>query len=103
MSISAIILNWICRESINGEFLNMIDVPKEGEYEWEQNEAWWLNNFGTLPPEAIPEGRYIYYYTSQIPDEVEDIFGMTFYPDCVMELCNSGTACDYDYIYMYKL
>lgn len=30
------ILDWIVKESINGELLNMIEVPAVGDEEWEQ-------------------------------------------------------------------
>lgn len=36
------ILRWIINESIEGEYLNTIDVPNEGDESWEQNESWWL-------------------------------------------------------------
>lgn len=37
------ILEWICKESIEGEFLNIVDVPETSW--WEQNEEWWMQMF----------------------------------------------------------
>lgn len=44
------ILDWIIKESINGEILHYIDVPEQGDAEWEQNENWWWNMLRSLPP-----------------------------------------------------
>ena len=67
-----VILDWIVRESIQGEFLGVIDVPDEGDVVCPQNEEWWWDSFGALPPAPIPAGKYLYYYTSQINDEIND-------------------------------
>lgn len=61
------ILRWIVTESINGEFLGILDVPEEGEEEWQQNAEWWLATMGGVPPYPIPHGKYLYYHSSNIP------------------------------------
>lgn len=86
------VLEWICKSSINGEFLNLIDIPEKEE----QTEEWWIDTFGGLPAHVIPEGKYLYFYTSQI-----DYFD--FEPDAEIELCNTGTMHDYDYINLIKI
>lgn len=93
------ILEWIVKDSINGEFLNLVDVPEEGNEEWEQNEEWWNNWCGSCPPSPIPSGRYLYYYQSAICDTI--YFNGQFHePDAQIELpCEDG----YDYIYLYKV
>ena len=93
------ILKWIITESVNGEFLNTIHVPEEGEEEWEQNETWWLNTMGGLPPSAIPSGNYLYYYESAIPNRIHTNEKM-FKPDAEIELSEHD---GFDYIYLYKL
>lgn len=90
------ILEWICNESVNGEYLNIVDIPKEGDEEWEQNEEWWDGTFGACPPHSIPAGRYLYFYSSQVDAFFDD-------PDAQIEIPNTGTMFDYDYINLYKL
>lgn len=87
------ILEWICRESINGEFLGMIDVPEHDEGICMQTADWWYDMFGGCPPHPIETGRYLYFYTSQ----VEDIDGE---PDAQIEL---PTEYGFDYIHLYKM
>ena len=90
-------LEWICRESINGEYINIIDVPKEGANEWEQNEAWWISMFGGMPATPVPSGRYLYYYDSSV-EEMLNEYGEY---DAQIEIpCSMG---GFDYIYLYKL
>lgn len=88
------ILKWICRESINGEDLNLVEVPDAGK----QTEGWWYDTMGGCPPHKILSGTYLYLYASSIPDGINDIL-----PDAEIELCNAGTMFDYDYIYLYKI
>lgn len=85
------ILDWICRESIDGEFLNMVEVPEEGEHEWEQNEDWWINQFGNYPPYPIAAGKYLYRYGDTICHQA---------PDAEIEL---ATMDGFEYIYLYQL
>lgn len=92
------ILEWIVKESINGEFLNLVDVPEEGNEEWEQNEGWWLNQFGMYPPCPIEKGKYLYYYTSAIDEEIDN--GCYVQPDATIELSDEH---GFDYIYLYKV
>lgn len=93
------ILEWIVKESINGEFLNFVDVPEEGNEEWEQNEEWWNTWCGSCPQRPIQNGRYLYYYQSAICDTIYSN-GKFNEPDAQIELpCEDG----YDYIYLYKV
>lgn len=64
------ILSWIIRESIDGENLFMLEVPEEGDAEWEQNEEWWVSTIGSAPPAPLAAGRYLFYYSSQICNDV---------------------------------
>ena len=91
------ILEWVCKESINGEFLDTIEVPDEGVEPWEQNEEWWLGHFGMCPPFPIPRGKYLYFYTSQVFQNVCDSSGCECDADAQIELWGD------DYINLYKL
>lgn len=94
------ILEWVVGESINGEFLNFVNVPEEGENEWEQNEEWWNNMFGACPPHSIPAGRYLYYYDSSYPYAIHYEGKSCFNPDVQIEIpVDDG----FDYIYLYKV
>lgn len=92
-------LDWVVGHSINGEFLNIIVVPEKGNEWGEQNDGWWMQMFGALPNETLAEGTYLYFYTSQIPDDVDNNFGRIFDPDMSLKLFNNG----YDWINFYKL
>ncbi len=65
------VLDWIVKESINGEFLSFIDVPEEGDNEWEQNEDWWQKEMGGIPPSSVPSGRYLYFYEDIVDNTLE--------------------------------
>lgn len=93
------ILEWIYRESIEGELLNIIEVPEEGENEWEQNEEWWNNMFSAFPPHPIAAGRYLYYYQDAICDTIY-FNGQYHAPDAQIEL---PTEDGFDYINLYRL
>ena len=93
------ILRWIINESIEGEYLNTIDVPNDGDESWEQNESWWLETFGGLPPMPIAAGKYLYYYDSAICEAIHTT-EKTFKPDAQVEL---SVEDGFDYIYLYKL
>lgn len=93
------ILEWIIKESIEGEFLNFVDVPEEGENEWQQNEEWWNAWCGGCPPYPIPSGRYLYYYQSAICDTIY-FNGQYHKPDAQIEI---PTDNGFDYIYLYKV
>ena len=97
------ILEWICRESINGEDLNIIEVPEEGESSWEQNEEWWNNYFGACPPHSVSAGKYLYYYESSLGIEwIVTRLGKQE-PDATIEVgYNDAKEC-WDYIHLYKL
>lgn len=88
------ILEWICQESINGEDLNLVDVPNVET----QTEEWWYDTMGGCPPHVIQSGTYLYLYASSIPDGMGDVS-----PDAEIELCNTGSMYDCDYIYLYKI
>lgn len=94
------VLEWICRESINGESLNIVEVHEEGEESWEQNEEWWTNMFGACPPCPLSEWRYLYYYEDATIGEMRDARGAYVSPDAMIEL---PTDNGFDYIYLYKL
>lgn len=66
------ILKWAIVESINCEKLITIDVPEPGEFEWEQNEEWWMYMVGGVPPYEIPSGEYILYWERDIPSGIYD-------------------------------
>ncbi len=93
------ILEWIVKESVNGEFLNFLEVPDEGTEEWEQNEEWWISQLGATPPAAIQAGRYLYYYSDQL--EMIDYDGQMqkcFTPDVIIE-----SVSDNCYIFLYRM
>jgi len=93
------ILEWIIKESIEGEFLNFVDVPEEGENEWQQNEEWWNAWCGSCPPRPIQSGRYLYYYQSAICDTIY-FNGQYHEPDAQIEIPDEN---GFDYIYLYKI
>ena len=91
------LLDWIVRDSINGEFLGTIEVPCEEE----QTEEWWINTFGGVPPHSISEGKYLYFYESQLPSaEVHDMRNAYVAPDTTIEL---PTDSGFDYIFLYMI
>jgi len=92
------VLEWVVKESIDGEFLNLVDVPEEGENEWQQNEEWWTVWCGGCPPCPIPSGRYLYYYQSAICDSIY-FNGQYYEPDAQIEIPDEN---GFDYIYLYK-
>lgn len=94
---------WAVKTSINFEYIGIIEVPEEGDDEWQQNEAWWVNQFGSVPPAPVASGLYMYFYASQIADDVRDERGAIIEPDTQIELCNDDTAYGYDYINLYLI
>lgn len=98
-----VFLEWICRENIRGELMGMIDVPKEGDHEWEQNEDWWYDHFGMTPPAPIAEGEYLYFYVTQVDCDVTTDDGVIVEPDAQIELCNMDNMYGCDYINLYKI
>ena len=97
------ILEWIISQNINGKFLHTIDVPEEGEEEWQQNEEWWCEALGFYPPAPIEAGRYLYFYVSEVEEDVWDAYNGYCEPDAEIEVCNSDHLYGYDYIHLYKL
>lgn len=91
-----VILDWIVQKSINGEYLGMKEVPEYNEELGQQTEEWWLDAFGGMPPAPIDGGNYLYYYRSQIPDEILDELYGCLSADAEIELGD-------DLIYLYKI
>lgn len=94
------ILKWICRESINGELLNTVDVPEEGDSEWEQNEGWWKNMFGNEPGSPLSKGTYLYFYDCDVEHTIKDSKGAYVAPDALIEISKDD---NFEYIYLYKV
>lgn len=93
------ILDWIVRESINGEHLGFVDVPAENDKYCPQKEEWWLSFCGGVPPKPIPSGHYLYYYREQY-DEIKDKNGNIQEPDCEIEISSNGHI---ETMYLYKI
>lgn len=87
-------------ESINGESLFLIDVPEEGENEWEQNEGWWKNMFGNEPGSPLSKGTYLYFYDCDVEHTIKDSKGAYVAPDALIEVPHDN---GFDYIYLYRL
>lgn len=90
------VLEWITSQAIEGEFLDLVDVPEEADDFNPQTEEWWLNFCGGVPPMAIPAGKYMYFYRSKY-DEIS-YNGKYFAPDAEVELVG-----DNDIIYFYRI
>lgn len=97
---SFLILQWIVRQSVSGEDLGFVDVPAENDEFLPQNEEWWMNFCGGLPPRPIPAGKYLYFYRSQY-DEITDEHGNIQEPDCEVEI--SGDNGYFEPMYLYKI
>ena len=93
------ILEWIVSESVSGEDLGFVDVPDENDAFTPQNEEWWLNFCGGLPPKAIPAGHYLYYYREQY-DEITDEHGNIMEPDAEVELSGNNGYFSPMYLYL---
>lgn len=91
------IFNWFVVNSINGEFLSIIDVPEEASDEW------WEFRFVSHPKQKVVKGTYLYYYASQICDDIKDEFGNVIEPDAKIEICNTDDMYDYDVVLLYKM
>ena len=97
------ILEWVVGESINGEFLNFVNVPEEGESEGEQNEEWWITWCGGCPPFVVPSGKYLYFYESNLGvDAIVTRFG-TYVPDVTIEVGYNEHEQAWEYMYLYKV
>ena len=93
-------LDWVVGHSINGKCIDIIFVPEVRDYSCNyQNEKWWMETFGVLPQRFLEEGTYLYFYTSQIPDDVDNNFGRIVEPDMSVKVFDNG----YDWINFYKL
>lgn len=81
------VLEWIVKESINGESLSFVDVPEEGQGTWKQNEEWWLNYFGAVPSGPVPAGRYLYFYSDTYNEiNYDGKYEKVFTPDVEIEV-----------------
>lgn len=95
------ILKWIVGECISGEDLIIIDIPEEGDNEWEQNEEWWNHLVGGCPPHAIKAGRYIcFYQSSGLESSIQDEHGFLIDADAEIEIPDEN---GFDYFYLYRL
>lgn len=90
----------MCRDAILGEYCNIVDVPEEGDEDWQQNESWWSNTFGGVPPQSAEPGKYFYFYESNMPDPIVLEDGTVPDPDVKIEIPWDST---FDHIYMYKI
>lgn len=64
---------------------SIINVPEVGDGEDEQNEDWWINNAGGVPPSSIPAGVYVCVVNSWLSDASGVIR-----PDAEVELFGYG-------------
>ena len=74
-------LQWMIDYSINGEFINIIDIR-----DVEDQSEWWKDMFGGCPSVPVQEGKYMYFYSNQVYDDVEDENGKVIEPDAQIEL-----------------
>lgn len=80
------VLEWIVKQSINGEFLNFVEVPDEYDEFTPQTEEWWQNFCGACPPAPIAAGKYLYYYDDSIDSHIENESGVCQFPDAEVEV-----------------
>ena len=91
------ILDWIVRESIEGEDLLLIDVPSVDDEDMPQNDEWWYNMIGESPEEMIDAGIYLVLY----PDDARDFIctpTMEYVPDATIRINDGETI-----VYLYKV
>lgn len=85
-----------CRDYKEND-LQFIYVPEEGTEEWEQNEEWWWNEVGALPPKPIESGTYVYFNPNQVEFTMYDKYYTEVEPDVMVELTYM------EYLYFYKV
>ena len=73
---------------------DVLNVPEEGEGENLQNEDWWIENVGGLPPASIPAGDYVCVFDTMLEDETK-----TYQPDAQVEMFGS----DSEVLNLYKI
>lgn len=80
-----------------------VNVPSENDEFTPQNEAWWLNHFGAMPPAPLPEGEYFYRYTigTSSDDWLYDGY-KRFEPDGIAEVGVNSYG-ETDYILFYRI
>lgn len=91
------ILDWIVRESIEGEDLLLIDVPSVDDEDVPQNDEWWNNMVGESPEKMVDAGRYLVLY----PDDARDFIctpTMEYVPDATIRINDGETI-----VYIYKV
>jgi hypothetical protein len=91
------ILEWIVRESIEGEDLLLIDVPSVDDEDVPQDDEWWYNMIGESPEEMVDAGRYLVLY----PNDARDFICTStkeYVPDATI-LFNDGETI----VYLYKV
>ena len=91
------LLEWICRGSVLGENLFIVDIPENNEFE--SQEEFMIQYFGNSTPFEIPGGKYLYYYRSS-EDWATDQKGNYIEMDAEIEIpTNDG----FDSIYLYRI
>ena len=89
------IINWFCYESIEGEHLQVVEIPNNDSDN--SQERWIMDYFGGCIPSEIEGGKYLCYCRNDLGDWVHDGFGY-IEPDGEVEI-NGGD----DYIYLYRI
>lgn len=98
------VLEWIVNQSINGEYLNFVDIPQEGVHVGEQNNDWWMNMFGGIPNTRVEAGRYLYLFVTDMCS-YDDACGFNpFDPDFYIELSgDENSMFDTEFINFFKM
>ena len=73
---------------------DVLNVPEEGEGENLQNEDWWIENVGGLPPASIPAGSYVCVLDMMLSDAAQ-----VYQPDAQVEMFGS----DSEVLNLYKI
>ena len=95
------LLECLIASNINCAHVGVINVPEEGEKEWEQNEGWWQEHFGNYPPCPISDGKYMYFCESDMEQcDLYDERGAYYAPDTTIEI---PVEHGFDYIYLFKI
>lgn len=97
---ASFILEWIIGYDISGDKLETIDVPDANDEFEPQNEAWWIERLGGLPPAPIPAGHYLC-YSREDYDEIADEHGNIELPDAEVE--TPGNNGYFRPMYLYRI
>lgn len=57
------ILECVMYLGLNGEDLTKIEVPSVDDEYTPQNEEWWQNEIGAIPPQPLESGTYIVFFS----------------------------------------